>query len=81
MRYVVLALLLFASLGLAADIEPLLPELQGKAPAQERDAAAWRALHTQVLAHYLPRFSVAGIWERRGPAREYQFIAWRAARP
>ncbi|MBT3287885.1 MAG: hypothetical protein HN380_11115 [Victivallales bacterium] len=81
MRYVVLALLLFASLGLAADIEPLLPELQGKAPAQERGAAAWRVLHREVLAHYLPRFSVAGIWERRGPAREYQFIAWRAARP
>jgi len=74
-------LFLAVAFAWAADIEPILPELQGKAPAQNRDAAAWGALHTQVLTHYLPKFSIEGIWERRGPAREYQFICWRAARP
>jgi HEAT repeat protein len=78
---ILLFALLTASLGFAADVESLLPELQGKEAAQPRDAAAWRALHVELLDYYLPKISVAEIQERGGPAKEYQSICWRAARP
>jgi hypothetical protein len=80
MRHLALTLL-FALSGMAADVESLLPELQGKAPARTRNAAAWQALHRDVLAYYLPKFSVEKIQDRSGPAKDYQFICWRAARP
>ncbi len=65
----------------ALDVEPLLPELRGSAPAQERDAAAWRDVHAAVLAYYLPKLGMESIADRKTPATEYQAICWRAARP
>lgn len=77
-----LALLsLFALSAWALDVEPLLPELRGSAPAQERDAAGWREVHEAVLAYYLPKLGVESIADRKTPATEYQAICWRAARP
>lgn len=80
MRYLALALL-FACSGFAADVESLLPELQGKAPAQVRDAAGWSALHAEVLAYFLPKLGAENLGDRKDPALTYQAICWRAARP
>lgn len=67
--------------GWAFEVAPLLAEVRGTAPALERDAGCWRALHDGVLAYYLPKFSVENIADRRVPAVEYQAICWRAGRP
>ncbi|MDX9979742.1 MAG: HEAT repeat domain-containing protein, partial [Lentisphaeria bacterium] len=74
-------LLCVAVSGWAVDVEPLLPELRGTAPALARDAAGWRALHDEVLAYYLPKLAAEKIGDRKDPAVEYQAICWRAARP
>jgi len=74
-------LLCVAVSGWAFEIEPLLPELRGTAPAIERDAVGWRSLHDTVLAYYLPKLAAEKIGDRRAPAVDYQAICWRAARP
>jgi HEAT repeat protein len=75
------ALFVFPQTASAQDVEALMREMHGEATAPARDAAAWQAAYTQVLASLLPAMSDADLGKRGAAQNSWEKIVLRASRP